>query len=276
MTDDRSNKHPDEETVAKWVGELSDAQPRGEFGDSLRSSFVSGEIDAASSAADATPRAPLPRTKPSWLRWLAPAVATAAVALFLLIGVDRGTDLQIADVTGTGFATIDGQAVDLSDRAAMTLAVKAGVEIELPAGATLDVAVNGTALYEVTGGSRMTLPDAPGRWFERAVTCSLFVGEVRIKTGTQFAGSELRVFTPEGMVVVTGTLLSVQCDDGGTCVCVLEGIARVGLDEEDLESVEPGFRKIMLRDGTKEIIPVKPMHRDGVLEFDDRAGHHLE
>jgi ferric-dicitrate binding protein FerR (iron transport regulator) len=75
------------------------------------------------------------------------------------------------------------------------------------------------------------------------------------------------------MVVVTGTLLSVQCDTLGTCVCVLEGKARVGVDESDLEIVTPGLRKVMMRDGTKEIIPVKPMHRDGVLDFDDRVDH---
>ena len=88
----------------------------------------------------------------------------------------------------------------------------------------------------------------------------------------EFAGTELRVYTPEGLVVVTGTLLSVQSDEGGTCVCVLEGTAQVGVDEDDLEPVTPGYRKIMLRDGTKEIIPVKPMHRDGVLDFQKRAG----
>ena len=124
---------------------------------------MSGEIDAASPEADEPPRAPLPRARPSWWRWLVPAVATAAVALFLVVGVDRGPDLEIADVSGAGFATIDGQSVDLSDRAALTLAVAAGAEIELPAGATLDVTIDGSSLYEVTGGTRMTLPDAPGR-----------------------------------------------------------------------------------------------------------------
>ena len=35
------------------------------------------------------------------------------------------------------------------------------------------------------------------------------------------------------------------------------------------------FSKIMLRDGTVEIIPVKPMHRDGVLDFDQRLGDRI-
>jgi hypothetical protein len=39
--------------------------------------------------------------------------------------------------------------------------------------------------------------------------------------------------------------------------------------------VEPGYRKVMMRDGTVEIIPVKPMHRDGVLDFDKRVGQHI-
>ena len=275
MTDDRSKNNVDEESVSKWVGELPGAEARGEFRDSLRSAFVSGEIDTASHEADAAPRAPLPKAKPSWLRWLAPDVATAVVAVFLVVNVDRAPELQIVAVAGTGIATVDSQEVDLSDRAALAGVVRSGAEIELPEGATLDVTLGG-AVYEVTAGTHLTLPNGPGRWFENAVSCSLYVGELRLKTGTRFAGSELRVFTPEGMVVVTGTLLSVQCDDGGTCVCVLEGVARVGVDEEDLEAVEPGFRKVMLRDGTIKIIPVKPMHRDGVLDFDSRAGHHAE
>jgi hypothetical protein len=45
------------------------------------------------------------------------------------------------------------------------------------------------------------------------------------------------------------------------------------VDKQDLETVTPGYRKIMLKDGTKEIIPVKPMHRDGVLNFSESIGH---
>jgi hypothetical protein len=36
--------------------------------------------------------------------------------------------------------------------------------------------------------------------------------------------------------------------------------------------VAPGFRKVMLRDGTNKIIPIQPAHRDGVLEFNRRLG----
>jgi ferric-dicitrate binding protein FerR (iron transport regulator) len=268
MTDDRSKKHIDDETVAKWVRELPDAEPDAEFRERLRSAFVSGEIDSPDAAA--APEAPAARpsrasARAPWWRWLVPvATAMAVIAVFMF---NRGPALEVIEATGE--VTVGGR--PLADATPLP-----GATVEVAAGATLDIAAKGSAIYEVVGGTRMTLPESPGRWWGKAAACSLFVGELRLKTGAKFAGTELRVYTPEGLVVVTGTLLSVQCDEGGTCVCVLEGTARVGVDEADLEPVSPGFRKIMLRDGTKEIIPVKPMHRDGVLDFDDRVGSRIE
>jgi ferric-dicitrate binding protein FerR (iron transport regulator) len=116
----------------------------------------------------------------------------------------------------------------------------------------------------------------PGRWFSREVACSLFVGEIRIKTGRDFPGSRLLVYTPEGITEIAGTLLSIQRSQGGTCVCVLEGIARVGVDEDDMQVIRPGSRKVMYSDGTQEIISIEPTHRDGVLDFDKRVGERID
>jgi ferric-dicitrate binding protein FerR (iron transport regulator) len=134
------------------------------------------------------------------------------------------------------------------------------------------VLVDGVVLYEVAGGTRMTIPRSPGRWFNSAVECTLEVGELRIRTGPRFPGRTLRVHTPEGVAVITGTLVSVQCSDNGTCVCVAEGIAHVGVSETSLEAVAPGYRKVMLRDGTVKIIPIEPTHRAHLVEFDSRLG----
>jgi ferric-dicitrate binding protein FerR (iron transport regulator) len=130
----------------------------------------------------------------------------------------------------------------------------------------------GIGVYELVPGTRVTLPGVPGRWWRRTVVGSVLVGEFRFKSEPGFSGSQLTLHTPEGLVEITGTLLSIQCDDSGTCVCVLEGHVRVGVDRDDLELIEPGSRKVMLRNGEVKIVPVKPMHRDGVLEFADRIG----
>lgn len=270
---DRPKRRPDDETVAKWVRELPEAQPDADFGDRLRASFTTGGIDAGEAVEEAPPPA-APRRASRWWAWAVPVFAAAAAALVIAV-VNQGADLELIGVTEGTVVTVDGRAIDTGDAAALGAAIRPGAEVVVPDGASLDLAAAGTVLYEVTGGTRMTLPDTPGRWFGRTVACRVEVGELRVKTGPRFTGSELRVRTPDGLVVVTGTLLSVQCDEGGTCVCVLEGTAHVGVDEADLEPVPPGSRKVMLRDGTVEIIPIKPMHRDGVVDFDRRLGERM-
>ncbi|UCG51075.1 MAG: hypothetical protein JSW58_12850 [Candidatus Latescibacterota bacterium] len=268
---DKSKEHFNEKDVSKWVRELPPATPDPDFRERLRAAFASGQLEPSRPGKIDDVRG---LTVNRWWRWAVPAAA-AAVVLFAVLLLNRGPALRVAEVVGTADVRIDGQTLDLDDIDALNSMVRSGAEIEVPPGTTVDLAAHDVVLYEVVGGTRMTLPRTPGRWFDRAAVCTLYVGELRLKTGSRFAGSQLRVYTPEGIVEVTGTLLSVQCDSGGTCVCVLEGIARVGVDEDDLEPVEPGYRKIMLRDGTVEIIPVKPMHRDGVLDFDKRVGHRI-
>lgn len=274
MTDDRSKKQITDETVAQWMRSQPKAEADGDFRDRLRAAFVSGEIEGEAHDAGTEAPAPTPRRRriPLW-RWLVPAaVAFAALAVILL---NPGPALEVIDVSGSGGpVVVNGKS--MTEKAAISAALAPGAEVEVPAGTTLDLAMAGTALYEVTGGTRMTLPASPGRWWNRSVDCTIYAGELRLKTGPRFPGDELRVFTPDGIVVVTGTLLSIQCDEKGTCVCVLEGTAHVGVDAEDLQPVPPGMRKVMMRDGTNEIIPVKPMHRDGVLDFDKRLGDRMQ
>jgi ferric-dicitrate binding protein FerR (iron transport regulator) len=276
MTDERSQNYPNEEALPGWVGGLPRVEADQEVRERLRSAFVSGEIaDTGADAAMPLPRAARSRVRPRAWRWFVPAAVAAVAAWFLATNVDRGLSLDVVEVAGTGFVNVDGIDVDVADRAALSPAIREGADITLPDGATLDFTVDGSALYEVVGGTHMTVPREWGVWHRDAAACSLFAGEVRIKTNDRFAGNELRVFTPEGMVVVTGTLLSVQRDTTGTCVCVLEGMARVGVDEDDLEDVTPGFRKVMQADTTM-IVPVKDMHRDGVRDFDSRVGNRLK
>lgn len=267
---DRPRESPEAESIARQVRALPGATPDPDFRERLRARFVSGEWESEQ------PLRPVSATvRARWWHWAAPLAAMiAAVAVGFML--NRGPALEILDVAGSGDVLVNGQRIALNDMQTLRFEMRPGAVVEVPAGGRVDLRVPGVALYELMGGTRMTLPDVPGRWFERAVACSLGSGELRLKTGDRFTGSELRVDTPDGLVIVTGTLLSVQCDAQGTCVCVLEGAARVGVDTSDLETVTPGNRKIMLRDGTVEIVPVKPMHRDGVLDFDKRLGDQMD
>jgi ferric-dicitrate binding protein FerR (iron transport regulator) len=269
---DGSNKHFDENEVPRRVQELPSVAADEHFRKRLRSAFVSGQFEAGRAATTDDSRRGKPRI--AWGRWLIPVTA-AAVLLVAIIALNRPPELRVTQVTGRGEVRLDGRAVASDDMESLTAGMQAGAEIETPPETLIDLLAKDVVLLEIAGGSRMSIPKMPGRWFEREVACSLLVGEVRIKTGERFPGSQLKVFTPEGIVEITGTLLSIQRDAGGTCVCVLEGVARVGVDQGDMQPVEPGYRKVMLRDGTVEIIPVKPMHRDGVLDFDKRVGQHI-
>ncbi|MDH3214884.1 MAG: FecR family protein [Candidatus Krumholzibacteria bacterium] len=264
--------HPwDDRTIARRVRDLPPAEADDAFRLKVRDSFVSGDIDGVS------PRASRAATAPAWrrgFRWLVP-VAAAFVVLAVVVQL-RGPRLELLDVAGDGTVQVDERSLPTGDREALSRALRGGATVDVGEEVTLDLRVPRFAVYELTPGTRMTLPPAPGRWFGRAVVCSLEAGELRLKTGSRFQGAEMTVYTPHGMVVVTGTLLSIQSDADGTCVCVLEGTARVGVDEDDLEPVTPGYRKIMLKNGTVSIVPVKPMHRDGVLEFDGRVGQRLQ
>ncbi|MEE9271543.1 MAG: hypothetical protein V3V49_14935 [Candidatus Krumholzibacteria bacterium] len=264
---DHPGKSPDEQELAKRVQDLPDVASDDAFREDLRSRFVHGGLESPAAETGTYD----PEAGRRWWQWAVPVVGVAAAAIAAIILLNGGPAMHVLDVADGSAVRIDGAPAILHTGQVL----RAGAEIEVPEGERVDLVARGVVLYEVTGGTRMTLPATPGRWFNRTVVCSVFVGELRLKTGVRFAGSELRVYTPDGIVEVTGTLLSIQCDAEGTCVCVLEGTARVGVNDDDLEPVTPGNRKIMLRDGTVKIIPVKPMHRDGVLEFNERVGNRL-
>lgn len=269
---DRSKQNFDENDIPKLVRELPSVEADADFRERLRSAFTEGRLEAEPPQ-ERTATEEKPRI--GWLRWLVPVTA-AAVLLIAVVTLNRAPDLRVLQATGRGEAHVDGRSIDVSDEDALAAAIRAGSEIETPPRALIDLLAEDVVLFEIAEGTHMSIPPMPGRWFGREVACSLYVGELRVKTGKRFPGSELVVYTPEGIVEIAGTLLSVQRDEGGTCVCVLEGIAQVGVDEDDMEPLQPGYRKVMLRDGTVEIIPVKPMHRDGVLDFDKRVGNRIE
>jgi hypothetical protein len=267
MTDRPDEKTPDQESTARDLRDLPQVEADATFRDQLRQSFVSGEIEV-------TGRRGAPHRRSPVRRLVVPlALAAAAVIAFMLLRPPR---LRVLDVIGDGVVRVDGRAIPTQARDDLAQTLREGAVVEVGPDVTLDLIVPKGVVYELGPGTRMTIPQTPGRWSGRAVACSLSVGELRLRTGRGFNGAELTVHTPDGVVVVTGTLLSIAADAEGTCVCVLEGTAAVGVDVNDLERVTPGYRKVMLKSGEVSIVPVKPMHRDGVLEFDARIQGRVE
>jgi hypothetical protein len=269
---DWSKDRLEEKDIRKMVRDLPQVGADADFRERLRGAFTEGRLEMGPALGE-----PAGSSRPllGWLRWSI-AVAAAAVVLITVVTLNRPADLRIAQVVGEGEVWVDGATINVTDESALAAGIRAGAEVGTPPGAVIDLIAGNVVLFEIAGGTRMSIPPMPGRWFGREVACSLYVGEIRIKTGTDFRGSQLLVYTPEGVAEIAGTLLSVQRDEGGTCVCVVEGIARVGKNEDDMQSVKPGYRKVMHSDGTEEITSIEPTHRDGVLDFDRRVGDRIK
>jgi len=234
---------------------LPPAEPDEGFRERLREAFVSGSIR------------PADRPRRRRLRAL---LAAAAVLLAATLGglllLGDGDGYEVFDVAGTGAVVLDGRAVPLDDRDEIAARLAPGVEVRVPPTATLDLRVSDRGLLELTGGTRMVLPG-----IREGIRGRVEAGELRFASGPGFGARAMVLTTPEGIVTVTGTLLSVQRDERGTCVCVLEGEVSVGRDEGDLETIPAGERKVMPAGGGTKITPIAPPHRDGLRDFATRT-----
>jgi ferric-dicitrate binding protein FerR (iron transport regulator) len=270
---------PEEERARRAVRELPPVAADPAFRERLKADFVSGRLVEASDhpthPGDGTrhpgraPRRFGPTPRRAW-RVIVPVVA-AVLAIFLF---NRGPALELADVTGTGTITVDGRGFESTDRSGLERAIRPGSRIELAEGVAIEVLYEDTAVYQIVSAAT-TLPGAPRRWLGRSSECRLERGELQVLTGSRFRGAGLRIETPEGRIDVTGTLLSVVRDDSGTCVCVHHGKAQVGIDENDLEEIGAGQRKVMFADGQAPIItPIAPPHAEHLTQFEAkyRAG----
>jgi ferric-dicitrate binding protein FerR (iron transport regulator) len=79
------------------------------------------------------------------------------------------------------------------------------------------------------------------------------------------------VQTAEGNTEITGTAVSVYKGNDFTCVCVLEGTARIGKDEAHMENVAGGLSKVMFSGDQPSIVhAIEPQHKEELLKFLDR------
>lgn len=273
---DRPDWTPEMDKAAEAVRNLPPAQADPKFRKDLRAKFMSGAIAAPPErTAPERPEMPaLPPRRQVWPVW-AGLAAAAMLAVALLTVANRGPAWEVVSGTGLGLAVIDGQDVSLVDLPD-GYPIQGGSEITLSPDAGLVLRLDGTALVELTGGTAGQVPGSPGRWWGREVSGRVDFGELRFKSGDSFPGSVVHLTTPEGQVEIRGTLVSVQRDSTGTCVCVLEGTVLAGTSDADLEPITPGYRKVMPSGQPPFIDESKPMHRDGVVAFDNLHGSRLK
>lgn len=182
--------------------------------------------------------------------WI-PVAAAAAAALALVVGLlNQGPAWTVVATHGAGVARIDGTPVDLSSGRELNRRITPGVQLEVPEGAEVNLVAGRTLAVLVTAGSDMTVPPAPPRWFGRHTDLYVRHGILRFVTGRDFQGARLTVHTPEAEAQVVGTVFTVICDpEIGTCVCVYEGMVRVGARTgKDMVAVPGGMRRIFYAD----------------------------
>jgi ferric-dicitrate binding protein FerR (iron transport regulator) len=236
------------------------------FRQSLKADFISGAIEARDADTPVQEAWVTPGRDTSFWPLLRLAVA-AGVVLFLGQWWNAGPSIHVAGEPVEGTLLVNGV-----HQAVTEASLRAGSIVTVDTREPVELLIDGVALFEVAPGTRMTVPTSPNKWFRRRGEFRVEEGEVRFLSGADFAGATYDVITPEGRVEIRGTLLSVQCDATGTCVCVLEGEAWVGVDADHLEPIPAGSRKVMPRGGEPFISPVKPMHADGVVHFQTNHG----
>lgn len=252
------------ERLQRALGESPRAVARPAFRERLRDEFVRDAISVSDRTA--------PRRERRWapLAW---ATAVAAVAALAVIGLrlNAGPAWTLAATSGSGVVQVDGRAIALQSAAEIALALKPGSRVQLPAGAQLDLTLPERVLLQIVGGSDVTLPGRPGRWFGRSMSASLESGELRVSTGPAFPGMRLDVVTPEARALITGTTLAVLRQPDASCVCVFEGHVAMASGARS-ELVIEGTRRSVFRDGSApRVEPIRPMETMKLSMLRDQA-----
>jgi len=192
----------------------------------------------------------LPRRRRSAV-WTGVAAAAAILIAILTGGLNQGPRWTITATQGDGDIRLDGVPVSLADAATIGRRIDSGVQIEVPPGAEIDLRAGGVIAMQLTGGTDLTVPPSPPRWFGRRSELYIREGEIRVTTGAPFHGAHLDVMTPDAAVAVTGTTFAVILEPTGTCVCVFEGTVHVGKrDKAEMTAVPGGRRRYVFHDGS--------------------------
>lgn len=262
---------PDPEAVRELVARLPDERPSAEFMTTLRHDFREGSV------LPARPILPFWR-RPSFL-WLGATAAAAAVALLTMIA-NQGPSWQMVRASGAGTLFVQGMPIALADVAEELTMLRPGTDVRLEGDATamLDLFYPGLFTVQVTPGSSLTLPEAPGRWFARHSSFRVDMGEVRVVTGPRFPGSRLRVQAPGTEVHVLGTTFAVMASPESTSVCVLEGDASMMMRESSSMMPVPAMRRrtVFMHSAETMEEPIRPMEEVRLTALRDAAMPVLE
>jgi ferric-dicitrate binding protein FerR (iron transport regulator) len=249
---DTHDLDPGERKVQEALRALPEVQADAEFRRRLKADFVSGAILERERTAD---RSAGLRRRP----WLWASLAAAAAVVLMLLVFNRGPGWTLHEVSGEGQVVVNGQPVPAQDIDALNRRLGAKADLEVPDGVRLDLICPEMLLLEIAPNSHVVLPADPGRVWGRTLTS-------RVDKGV------ILVLTSEGRTEITGTTVSVYKGDDFTCVCVLSGTARIGRQEDTMQDIPAGMRKVMFADGRPPLITeIAAEHEEGLLQFEARS-----
>lgn len=250
---------PEERRAAEAVRGLSAPRPDAAYRARLQREFVAGSLTSPWVAGTISPHAE-EHPRGMWDSLLVPAVAAVLVVAGLLF--NRGPGWQVLGVTGTGSAQVNGRTIALDRPEEIGRAIRDGARVHLPPGVSMTVSAPGRMAVEITPETEAELSAPPARWLGRLASARVAQGEIRITTGERFHGARFEVTTPEARVEVRGTTLAVICEPTGTCVCVMDGVVRVGAHGQPMVDVPAGRRRYVFHDGRPpEQAEMRPIER---------------
>jgi ferric-dicitrate binding protein FerR (iron transport regulator) len=149
------------------------------------------------------------------------ALAAAAIAAVTLLLPEREHWRARID----GAMLLDGRAFVPGDEARLAA--------ELAGSGTLETALAplrltvGALDLELLPGTRLRVPVLPPLDGATTLDLELAHGELFLRTSARWSGNPIVVRTPVADVMLHGTTVGVLADELGTCVCVVDGTARV-------------------------------------------------
>lgn len=209
-------------------------------------------------------------------RWAAASIAAATFLVTVLL-LNQGPAWRVASSHGEGIAVVDGRPVPIGHTTDFDRWLRPGATLQIPDDSDLEIHSAGLLAVALLPGTRFTIPDVPGRWFRRTVHAEVSGGEARITTASRFRGARLEIKTPDARIEVTGTTLAVICEPEGTCVCVLDGVVRVGDQEQPRVDVGRGRRRYVFADGRASLnAEIRSSEQEKLTEFRESRRAALE
>jgi ferric-dicitrate binding protein FerR (iron transport regulator) len=268
MTGERqTNGAEQERRIREAIHSAGDVRADAAFRERLKREFMEGTIPEPATQREE------PRAHRLHLWWWV-LVPAAAVVLLFAVFLPRPTPTPawtVQAVDGEGQFEIDGQTLAIDQRELLAEALASGGHVRLAEGISLDLLLDDRLILQLDEGADVTVPIPPKVGNRETLISEVHHGELRVKSGPGFHGTELHILTAEGRTVIVGTIVSVYKGEGFTCVCVLEGTARIGADKARLEEIPQGMRKVMFDDGRPPMATeIQPQHEAGLMEFEER------